>query len=478
MPTNLPRHFPPTLLVTLALGLPATLTAQSPCYDFAAVDQIFSDMVAGGAPAGAVGWLERGRVEIYREAFGGYTPAEVVPIASATKWLTAACIMTLVDDGLVDLDLPASTWLPQFTGDHGRMTLRQMLSHTSGLPTTAAVLGAQSLTLQQAVAWIASMPMAAPPGTQFEYGGVSMQVAGRIAEIVTGQDWATLFAARIAQPLQMTGTDYAGLGATLNPRLAGGARSSIEDYGRFVRMLHRGGVHVDAGTATRVLSAQAVAEILRDQTGGVPIVTTPAPDLRRYGLGCWLDRLDGQGEPVVFSSPGAFGFTPWIDREHDLLGIVLVDSLRRAVEPDIQRLFDWLHAEMHFAGLRCYGAASPARCAPGPRIDGNRPVVAGDPQFALEVTGAPPLTLGALLVTAAPALPPLTVLGIDVHVDLFGAPPGSVPIQSASDGSATLPASLANVQPGSPPAFVQTLWARGCGPGTVWTAGQGVALRF
>jgi CubicO group peptidase (beta-lactamase class C family) len=106
-----------------------------------------------------------------------------IPIASATKWLTGAIVLTLVDEGKLGLDHIVSRYLPEFTGDKARITVRQLLSHMSGLPMTGRALDRRDITLKQAVDVIAAAPLMSPPGEICVYGDASVQVAGRIAEI-------------------------------------------------------------------------------------------------------------------------------------------------------------------------------------------------------------------------------------------------------------------------------------------------------
>ncbi|NCY15982.1 MAG: class A beta-lactamase-related serine hydrolase, partial [Actinobacteria bacterium] len=73
-----------------------------------------------------------GRV-LRNRGYGDYDPITVVPIASASKWLTSATMMTLVDEGRISLDDRVSMYLPEFTGVSGTATIRQLLSHTSGI---------------------------------------------------------------------------------------------------------------------------------------------------------------------------------------------------------------------------------------------------------------------------------------------------------------------------------------------------------
>ncbi|MFN3167135.1 MAG: serine hydrolase domain-containing protein [Phycisphaeraceae bacterium] len=279
--------------------------------------------------------VERGSVAV-DTYWGNYGPDTSVRIASATKWLSAAAILSVVDDGLIDLDAPVSQYLPtEFAGQptKGQMTVRQMFSHTSGLPGGSSYEGDLSLTLAESVALIAvNEPLEALPGSQFTYGGVSMHVAGRVAEVVTGQSWSALFEARIAGPLGMTATDYFGLGVTQNPRIAGGARSSVNDYSRFLEMLLAGGVNANG---ERVLSQQAVDELLSEQTAGATLNSAPpsVTNYDGYALGSWIDGRGPQGAAAELSSPGLFGAVPWLHRDNGVYGFFLIDNLLSNVLP-------------------------------------------------------------------------------------------------------------------------------------------------
>jgi len=284
---------------------------------------------------------------IYDTGFSGMTSDTVIPIASASKWLSAGVIMALVDDGVLSLDDTASDYLPHYTGAHGEMTVRQMFSHTSGLPAHSSstdfpgsddILGNRKITLAESVDQIAEVELIAEPGTQFVYGGLSMQVAGRIAEIASGKGWLELFTEKVADPLDMEETDYNGLGQTTNPRIAGSIQTSAHQYARFLDMLLSGGLY----KGTRILSPDAVEEMLRDQTQGVPIVDSPwqgymrpppVADEVRYGIGCWREVISESGSIREASSQGAFGFSPWIDVERNLAGVLAVKSRASKIIP-------------------------------------------------------------------------------------------------------------------------------------------------
>jgi serine-type D-Ala-D-Ala carboxypeptidase/endopeptidase len=326
----------------IACIIPLIVHAQNE-YDFSAVDQLLSDSMRtiSGLGGGCGFILIKDNEIVFEKSYGlFYSTNKIVPIASATKWLSAGVIMSLVDDGLISLDDSLNQYLPQFKGEKGRITIRQMFSHTSGLPAQSPFVNDKSMTLAQAVDSIANnVELEISPGTGFIYGGVSMHIAGRIAEIVTGKSWATLFFERISQPLEMGNTDYNGLGVTENYRIAGGAQSSAREYANFLQMIKNNGVFKN----TRVLSQQAIHEMQKDQTFGVPLLESPFNDYvyldstlqeTRYGIGLWIERKDtASGESSEISSPGAFGFSPWIDLERNVIGILSVRSLLPKVVP-------------------------------------------------------------------------------------------------------------------------------------------------
>ncbi len=321
----------------------ATLAAGMGTQDFGALDSVIEQALAEHGWRGAGILIMQGDTVLHEQYFGAYSAATVIPIASGSKWLAAATIMTLVDAGKLQLDDPVSMYLPEFSGQPGQMTLRQLLSHTSGmvgkdgvnLPPEQACLGDRRTTLAACVEQLRQVPLEAAPGTQFDYSGAGFQVAGRMAEVSAGQSWADIFEQRMAAPLGMTSTTF---GRGDNPRIAGGVSTSMHDYAQFLRML----LHSGTLDGQQVLAPASVAEMERDQTNGVPIFYSPqtkygGPELR-YGLGVWRTRVDSVGNALEVSSPGAFGFTPWIDREHNLLGILMVVDQGPRVYPVAEQL--------------------------------------------------------------------------------------------------------------------------------------------
>lgn len=291
------------------------------------------DMVAKGAGGFSVGAGVRDKV-ISLADFGGIKPDTQYPIASASKFLTAATVLAVVDDGKVQLDSPISTWLPKLAKAAGKLTLRQLLSQTSGLAGSQGeyydLAQDHRITLEQSALDVTRRPLISEPGKVFAYGSPGFQVAGAVVEAATGNRWAQVFQEKIAGPLGMTRTYWTHLrldstnelpvAETLNPVLQGGAVSTARDYLRFLSMIAQEGMY----EGKRVLSRSAVNEMLKDQTPTATMTPADANPIKgaHYGLGNWCETLDAAGAGLRNSSIGAFGVYPWVDQKTGRFGIV------------------------------------------------------------------------------------------------------------------------------------------------------------
>ena len=326
------------LLAMLVAGA-SVVQATTP---FAAADATLRTRVADDGLSGGVLLVARGDELVHRYAVGSMDARTVIPIASASKWLTSATLMTFVDEGRVHLDDPVGEYLPGFHGAKAGITVRELLSHRTGLP-SAVCEGDPSSTLARCVRSIAGGPdPTGRPGSNFHYSGVGFVIAGRLIERLSGTSFEDAFAARIARPLGMRDTRFDGIARphTRNPAPAASARSSARDYERFLRMLAHDGT-VDGHV---VLQPGSVAEIERDQVAGLDTSDDAAVQITgipTYGLGVWRDVVGPDDEIQVVSGSGALGFYPWIDRVHGTYGIVAVDDERNGAEhavPASQRL--------------------------------------------------------------------------------------------------------------------------------------------
>jgi CubicO group peptidase (beta-lactamase class C family) len=283
--------------------------------------QVVDSAVRSDRRDGGLLLVMQGDQVLCERAFGGYSVDERVELASASKWVTAATLLTLVDAGEIALDEPIGTLLPIFASDgRGPTTFRQLLSHTSGIGNPPCLASLQGSLLD--CAGLAAQYGPSRPGVEFRYGGGSFTVAGAAAEMATGQAWAAIWKARMSDPLGLQHTSWNDEG---NPYLAGGLTSTVQDYARFLRMVLNGG---QVG-GQRVLSAESVEAMRHDNVGGLPVAEAPLA-VARYGLGSWIEAVDGGGRTTRLSSPGASGFYPWVDFDRDLAVIVMLPARNSA----------------------------------------------------------------------------------------------------------------------------------------------------
>jgi CubicO group peptidase (beta-lactamase class C family) len=295
-------------------------------------------------------------------------------LASSSKPLAVTAILTLVDDGKLALDQPPLREIPALqqarlsNGEPVRAcTLRQMLSHTSGMfGMNTARRNQYRLvwnfrgTLSEAADQITQQPLVYPPGCGFSYGGASITVAARAAEIAARRDFDEVVHARVFAPLGMDDTFYRtsqyyynrfailyeptskGLqrrqaqprarpgGYVLAP---GGIIATARDVARFLQM------HLGGGTLNgrRILSVDLARESRRDQTQGRSMDDFRSRGVgisdaawigkaEGYGLGWVLDEIGPDGVARIFYHGGAFGTLIWADAESEL-GVVLLSHV-------------------------------------------------------------------------------------------------------------------------------------------------------
>ena len=262
---------------------------------------------------------------VHEHQVGSVTGTTLMSVASSTKWLTSATLMSLVDSGLVGLDDPVSRWLPEFATDGPAVTVRQLLTHTSGVRDNDCQ--GNGTPLAACVRSIAASAREFPAGAKFSYGNSDFLVLGRVIEVAGGSDFASVVGQRLTGPLAMAATTWPGAPSAANP--AFGVRVSVDDYGNFLDMiLHRG-----VFRGTRVLSEAAVGELISDQvraydtSGDFSVGITKIP---RYAFGSWPDVVDAYGGTVVISGNGGMGFYPWVDFSTDSYGIIGVQDERGA----------------------------------------------------------------------------------------------------------------------------------------------------
>jgi CubicO group peptidase (beta-lactamase class C family) len=309
--------------------------------DFSAADALMLRLMSTyDVPGAALALIKDGRIVLERgygfrdlETHAPVTTATLFNIGSISKSFTALGIAQLVDQHQVDLDAALIRYIPDLQLSDPRaaqmVTLRQLLSHSSGLPPDEQWPRQVPPTRLGIVREFATMPITAPPGARFQYCSRCVVLAAYILEQITGQSWETYTRARIFQPLGMTTASFGPLGleqapdraqpyrhdAVLNEvpvpwdRLlylqplapAGGIDASIGEIARYALL------QVTDGTMSgqRVVSAEMMAELHRPEIAVGADWPTRVGSLQ-YSLGWFTGEEHGVG--LVFHNGANPGF--------------------------------------------------------------------------------------------------------------------------------------------------------------------------
>lgn len=298
---------------------------------FAQIDALIEDARSKKSPTPAVGFAlyDKDNKLVYGKTYGSYALNQRVAIASASKMVSGLVLLALVGKGTLSLDSTTGDvlgWQPP----KANITLRHLLSFTSGMPPEAACTFDPETTLAACVDTIAAGTPKALPGKLFEYGSAHLHIAARMAEVKTGKSWATLFDENVRVPLGLPAdvayfTFPKGKNGTTNPLIAGGLRTSSDEYARILDVVfHRG---AGLGIPDALFTEQAKEPFPDVEIGGSPANGIGVP--WHYGLTAWLECSSPATGCAAISSPGTYGFTPWLDREtgyYAVLGMELGEA--------------------------------------------------------------------------------------------------------------------------------------------------------
>ncbi|WP_436981245.1 serine hydrolase domain-containing protein [Streptomyces sp. enrichment culture] len=282
----------------------ATAAGAGPALTPAAIDAHLTDYLdRTGLPGATVAVTRDG--EVVHTAGYGHTAAgeeltahSPLPIASLSKSMTAMAVLRLSEEGAVDLDAPVHDYVGDFTtADErsARITVRQLLNQTSGMADSAHpdLRRAQPYTLEEAVAALGNVHLAADPGTAWNYHNPNYVLAARLVEEVTGRPYADHLRDELFTPLGMNDARTVDTTDDMPDR----ARGHVRAYGRVIAVDHpRWFV---AGSFGVLASAEDLARWLlaqRDGTGvlspaGLAVLHTP-PEGQEYAMG-WSTGPDG-----------------------------------------------------------------------------------------------------------------------------------------------------------------------------------------
>jgi CubicO group peptidase (beta-lactamase class C family) len=300
---------------------------------------------------------------LHHKNYGEFYDERVYAVASASKMVIAGIINKLHDDGILDMNAPISTYVPDWTSGGFDYSLAQMISNTSGLPglfnpdTTMTATSVPTgpfgcmwdvdadleecgKTIYEATA--AAPDQIIPPDNFFQYGGGQWQVAGAVVQIITGKTINELFDEIYAVPCGLTSSGFSHMGPpdlsspilfpypiggtlasvpqTTNTHVEGGMYTTLGDYTKLLQMYLDGG----ACGANQVHSAETIAFMQADRLADLGLATgwsaLGLPD--GYGMGWWVDR----NEPGWVLDLGAYGALPYIDNNRDIAVLALIEG--------------------------------------------------------------------------------------------------------------------------------------------------------
>ncbi len=262
------------------------------------------------------------------ELLKDYDQNSKISIASCSKWLSAALVMTFIDEGKLSLADTIGKFLPVMSANgKGKITITDCLAHLTGISSDnlkeSRELSTNAASMDDAMKMIASQPMEAGPGSSFHYSSTGLQIAAAVIEKITGKNFETLFAERIARPCSMMKTDF---GNKPVPLPAGGALSTASDYINFLQMILQDGMF----NGKEVLSKRSVELMQQNYTAGKKIIYSPAEAGNwGYGLGEWVmeDATTGARSTAV-TSPGLFGSFPWVDNVNRYAAVLFTFNLK------------------------------------------------------------------------------------------------------------------------------------------------------
>ena len=272
-------------------------------------------IVERNAPSVAIA-IVRGRDTIAMRAWGkadleqdvSATPHSVYRIGSITKQFTSAAVMQLVEQGKVKLDDSIATYLPMLPLAWHAVVVRQLLNHTSGIPSYTDIGAAwrrrwgEEMSPDTLVALTAGLPVWFPPGTKWRYDNSGYIVLGMLIEKITGHSWGTDIEERFLKPLGLNetydclvtpiiprrvhgyspnanGWENATYLAMSQPYAAGAMCSTVVDLSKWNRALNTGHV-VSPASYTLMTTPQGAATASRygfglgqDTAGGRLMIT-------------------------------------------------------------------------------------------------------------------------------------------------------------------------------------------------------------
>jgi CubicO group peptidase (beta-lactamase class C family) len=336
------------------LAIPAMAAMERKQFDEAA--DLLANAVASGQIRAASICVRQGDRE-FTNAFGEAKSADAMfLLASITKPISVAALMTLYDQDKFRLDDPVKKYIPEFNG-YGRekITIEQLLTHTSGLPDQLSnnnELRKSHAAIAEFVAAAVRAPVLFAPGTQYRYSSMGVLLAAEIAQRIIGVDFRQMVDYHVIKPLKLKHMSM-GLGTfkfedmlpvqmeSAAPE-AGGGDPSAKDWDWNSRWWREfgspwGGAHGSASDVARFFDEflDPSGRMLKADSARLMVQNHTAANLTPRGLGFALGSKASspQCSEQTFSHAGATGTLAWADPATKTICVILTTLPERAVRP-------------------------------------------------------------------------------------------------------------------------------------------------
>jgi serine-type D-Ala-D-Ala carboxypeptidase len=343
-----------------------------------AVERVVKRGISAGGFPGAAVIIGRKGSTVLEEGFGTLSwndPQEPVDphrtlydIASLSKVVgTTTAVMILYDEKKIDLDSPVVRYLPTFGGGlKDNVTIRELLTHTSGLPAGRDIYRIAHSPIEARAALLAT-PLEYAPGQKYVYSDLGADVLGLIVEVVAGETLDTFLNRRVFGPLGMGQTFYRPADSVkyrtaptaIDPPRGYPIRGEVHDENAWAM----GGVAGHAGLFSTASDLAVFAQMMLNggEYNGVQIVSKPTVELftkRAFGhraLG-W-DTADGSFGSGRYLGPNAYGHTGftgtsiWIDPDRQMFMILLTNRIHAAKAKRPAKVISDIRADLSDAAV-------------------------------------------------------------------------------------------------------------------------------
>jgi CubicO group peptidase (beta-lactamase class C family) len=343
----------------IAMGTPLSAAVNQDKLNAAA--DLLGKAAASGMVHAASLLVQQGR-RVFERSFGAARSADdVFLLASISKPISAAAVMTLYDERMFGLDDAVKKFIPEFTGDgREKITMRQLLTHVSGLPDQLpnnAQLRARHAELSEFVEAAIRTPLLFDPGSRYGYSSMAILLAAEVSQRISGTAFSTLVDETVYRPLGMKhsamGLGQLELGTLMRCQVeraapeSGGGNPAAKDWdwnSPYWRKLGApwGGAHGSAADVASFLLEflHPSGKTLKPATAKLMIRNHNPQGIRMRGLG--FDVGTPAGSPgcsaATFGHGGSTGTRCWADPVTDTICVVLTTLPARAANPHPRNL--------------------------------------------------------------------------------------------------------------------------------------------